>query len=154
MKKWYKSKEILLLLLPGFLILLSQVLFPERMLDLHIHDTMYVISFLHIFEVMFFLMLAFLPIHLYLRRQQMQERLPASIHIFSSLTCIPIIWLTFYFQSEGLSEGLNPGRSMLAAPVHSIMLITLFIFVLVQVLFLVYFFVTVVKHWFISMTKK
>lgn len=157
MIKYLKRVEILLAGIPLLFLVIEKIWFPGAIVDIHLHDTMFVIAGSHILWALLILMVFYLMMHLFLHQNRWRNKRLCNIHLAGTILCLLII-CTFIIQP-------NP------APVdHSVTIadfkqsdrlnewlvltltISLLIFILLQLLFLLYFMIEIIRKGITSKT--
>lgn len=140
----FKGPEFAMIAVPVLFIAISKVWFNSSMVDLHIHDTMFVISTSFVFTLFLILMIFYFLMHGYLRTTQSGNKRITQIHAIGTAICLLIIFIFTLVPSVS-----DRPRTAVAfknystyRPLEIFMAITFLIFVLVQFLFLIYFIVT------------
>ena len=138
-----------LLLVPFLLIVLALCLRGHSTLDIHLHDTYYVIApwpLAQLFVVWLFIL--FLLYKLIRKRRQFVNNWWAISHITVTTLLTGLIWFSYLFNNRlprwYISDSLETTLRIWAA-YNQLLVISCMIFLFVQVIFLIYFIVQMIK---------
>lgn len=154
-----KKPEWLLSGIPFLFFLITRTGSPDRTIDIHIHDTMYVIAVWHIFLLLLIPMLFYTLMHYYLLRKSWRNAKLCSWHawvsVFSLLViCILLVWPLPDAVSDTLTIEQWKDQRGSQKQVGIIMTGVLFVFGLMQLLFLLYFIAGLLRNGFTSKVSR
>jgi hypothetical protein len=155
MIKYFKRPENLLLIVPLLFLGIERIWFRDSLLDFHLHDTMFVASRSVIFWIFLMLMAPMFMMHSFLRSKKWRGGRFCNVHVVITVLCILMTGICLILtQQEPI------GRSFSVADLKKVnlrnelmgycILGSVAIFVILQVLFLFYFIITIIKKRFVS----
>ena len=126
-----------LLLWTGLLFLLFSVFASGNTIDIHLHDTVYIISYKHIFWVTAILLGLFWTIYRLINKL-LRWRLLTTIHIIITIGTLVVLFLFSYifevFHEAGISGALTgEGRKI----INFVLILVSFLLIISQVVFLI-----------------
>lgn len=137
-----RRKENLLIGIPLLFTVLAGLRLYDNTIDIHLHDTMYVIAVWHVFFLLLILMAFYFLMHSFLRTRKWRNKRICDIHIAGTVFCLLVICIYLSLPEKSPPEGftaedikLTPNNKRIAVVV---MIVTL-TFLLLQIFFLVYF---------------
>jgi hypothetical protein len=151
MKKFLFKIENLLLIAPLIFILVGKLWFANSVVDIHLHDTMFVIAVSHILWLLFLILFFYFSLHFLLRNKKWRNAAICNIHVIGTVISFLVLAIFLVLPS---SVPLNPdidsqkikriiSKSNQLAYIISI---SWLIFTVFQVFFLFYFLITLIKR--------
>jgi cytochrome c oxidase subunit 1 len=153
MLHFFKKPDWLLAGIPLILLLICRIWLPDQTLDIHLHDTMYVIALWHIMFLVLLIMLFLSVLHFYLRTRKWRNPGICNWHIWISIVSLLVISVSLLWLSSGpVSDTITIAQWKDQRQVQDwtglILLIVLLFFVAMQIFFLFYFIGAVIKTTF------
>ncbi len=135
----------ILFLLTGLLLLIPCLIFCDRTLDINVHDTYFVIAYLHI-GILFFLVFGLYSLVYFLMRRHQKYVLGLLHLIFATPLFIHIILTTFFFTG-GLPRrySTNSIDTVFDATFADSIYVIVILFIIGQLLFLTNIILSIIK---------
>lgn len=139
-----KKPEWLLAGIPFLFFLITRAGFPDRTIDIHLHDTMYVMAVWHTLLLLLIPMLFYTLIHLYLRTRPWRNAKLCNWHVWVSIfcllvTCILLVWLLSDAVNNTLTIEQWKEQRKSQELTGFVLLCTLSVFAVMQLFFLLWF---------------
>jgi hypothetical protein len=145
---FFKKPENLLPVIPLLFLLIEETGFRGTTIDIHLHDTMYVILRSHFFGVLLVLMIFYWLMHLFLRQRNRGNNAICAIHIYGTIISLVAIYtyiMVLYMHGSEDSVTSAVWKSRLRdEPFALVMATFILILISLQVLFFLYFMIRVV----------
>ncbi len=146
MKKIFLRKENWLLIIPIVLIIIEKIFFVTSSLDIHLHDTYFVIT--NIYLGVISLVIACIPYfcHFLLRTKKTGNRKILLAHVLITVLLLLFFYFYIFFINSSTNQ-IMPRRyydfsdwesSKQLGGLNNYLLIAVFIFIVLQLLFIVY----------------
>ena len=153
MRKYLFRIENLLLLFPFLLFCFSEIFYGNTALDIHLHDTYFVISDAITFIPVFFVILILYFFHFVLRTTNRRSRGFCRFHVYVTIClCIVIAFLSYGMSYNGLAGAPRRYYDMSAwesfsyfSNVQMATAVFYIAFLLLQLVFFFYFLIKIIK---------
>jgi|GEM_PF-3620757 len=146
MRKNLFRLENLLLMVPLLVFCADIIIFGNRLVDIHLYDTYFVLSNTFVFALVFVCMITLYLLHFCLRVLQKRKVVISRIHVYGSLICQVLIFLLLHQMSfsPGIARQYDDASSPKQFSAFNETLGYLFfIYALLQLLFFIYFLATI-----------
>ena len=159
MFRFLKKPEWLLSSIPFLFFLLTRAGFPDRTIDIHVHDTMYVIALWHIFLLLLIPMLCYTLMHFYLRTRPWRNAKLCNWHAGISVFCLLVICILLMWPlSDAVSDMLTieqwKDQRRAQELTGIVLLCVLSVFAVMQLFFLFYFIAGLLRNGFTSKARR
>ncbi|MEO5563009.1 MAG: hypothetical protein ABIR18_06225 [Chitinophagaceae bacterium] len=153
MKRILFRIENLLLLVPLLLLLVQQLFFSVNTIDIHLHDTMFVVSTGYLLWILFLLMLFYYSLHFLLRIRNSKGSFGCNFHAGATAVTLVLIFV-FPFLSQPFdaitdykeAEKVISSNSLL----NYIAICVFLIFIILQGFFIFYFLFRITRKRLVS----
>lgn len=150
MLQFFKKPEWLLAGIPLIFFLVSRIWMPDQAMDIHLHDTMYVIALRYVFFLLLLPMLFFTVMHFYLRTRKWRNKGICNWHLWISIFSLLVISVFLIWPSSGpVSDTVTAeqwkDQNQVQDGLYFILLIVLLLFAAMQIFFLFYFMIGLIK---------
>jgi cytochrome c oxidase subunit I len=150
MLQFLKKPEWLLAGIPLISLLICRIWLPDQVLDIHLHDTMYVVALWQIMFLLLLPMLFFTVMHFFLHTRKWRNKGICNWHIWISIVGLLVISALLLWTSSGpISDTVTieqwKDQKQVRDWLGLIFLIVLLLFVAMQIFFLFYFIVGLIK---------
>jgi H+/gluconate symporter-like permease len=158
MIKYLKKSDSWLVIIPFLFFVITRVWFRDKTIDIHLHDTMYVMSGWIIFLILLVLLVFYFIMHSFLRIRKWRIKTVCDIHVIGTAISLLVIGAFIIFPDQGrINQALTAETYiqsvLLRDRLSQILAVIVLIFGLLQVLFFLYFLFEVIRKEFVSKTK-